>query len=158
MITKGLDFDDVLLVPNYSHFESRKDVSTEARLGPYVFAIPIVSTNMDTITGVAMAKEISALGGLPILHRFMSVTDNEKAYQESTDAPFTRGGHVGVSIGVTEGEHERFEKLYSAGARIFCLDVAHAHNKLVGRMIKTMRDYPDVFIIAGNVATYAGAD
>ena len=84
MITKGLDFDDVLLVPNYSHFESRKDVSTAVRLGPYEFSIPIVSTNMDTITGVAMAKEISALGGLPIPPRFMSVADNEKAYQEST--------------------------------------------------------------------------
>ena len=164
MITKGLDFDDVLLVPNYSHFESRKDVSTAVNLGPYKFVIPIVSTNMDTITGVAMAKEISALGGLPILHRFMSVTDNEKSYQESTAKRFgmrtvtVQDGPVGVSIGVTEGEHERFENLYAAGARIFCLDVAHAHNKLVGRMIKTMRDFPDVFIIAGNVATYAGAD
>ena len=170
MITKGLDFDDVLLVPNYSHFESRKDVSTAVRLGPYEFSIPIVSTNMDTITGVVMAKEISALGGLPILHRFMGVTDNEKAYQDSTSLMIyesTVRRHrtmavqpisVGVSIGVTEGEHERFENLYAAGARIFCLDVAHAHNKLVGRMIKTMRDFPDVFIIAGNVATYAGAD
>ena len=158
MITKGLDFDDVLLVPNYSHFESRKDVSTATRLGPYEFAIPIVSANMDTITGVEMAKAISALGGLPILHRFMDVSVNENAYRESTAQPWTRGGPVGVSIGVTEGEHERFDRLYSAGARIFCLDVAHAHSKLVGRMIKTMRDCQDVFIIAGNVATYAGAD
>lgn len=154
LISKGLTFDDVLLVPNYSHFESRKDVSTEVRLGPYEFAIPIISANMDTITGIRMARAISRLGGFPILHRFMDANTNQKTYQDATNA----GQTVGVSVGVTVGEHERFDVLYSAGARIFCVDVAHAHNKLVGKMIKTMRDYQGVFIIAGNVATYAGAD
>lgn len=154
MILKGLDFDDVLLVPNYSHFESRKDVSTKARLGPFEFAIPIISANMDTITGIEMAEAISLLGGLPILHRFMDVDANRKAYQEAARA----GGTVGVSVGVAGNEQERFDVLYSAGARVFCVDVAHAHNKLVGKMIKVMRTHEDVFIIAGNVATYAGAD
>jgi IMP dehydrogenase len=150
---KGLDFDDVLLVPNYSHFESRKDVSTTARLGRYEFAIPVVSANMDTITGVMMSEAIARAGGLPILHRFMDTEANVRMYRE------VRGGQVvGVSVGVTDGEQERFEWLYAAGARIFCVDVAHAHNKLVGKMIKRMRDYKDVFIVAGNVATYAGAD
>ena len=154
MILKGLTFDDVLLVPNYSHFESRKDVSTATRLGPYEFTIPIISANMDTITGVEMAKAISRLGGLPILHRFTSPDANEKTYQEAANG----GRVVGVSVGVTGSEQERFDRLYSVGARIFCVDVAHAHNKLMSRMIKIMRDYKDVFIIAGNVATYAGAD
>ncbi len=151
---KGLDFDDVLLVPNYSHLESRRDVSTTTRLGRYEFPIPVISANMDTITGVEMSKAISRVGGLPILHRFVDIETNEKMYREST----CDGQVVGVSIGVTDGEHDRFGVLYAAGARIFCVDVAHAHNKLVGKMIKGMRDYEDVFIIAGNVATYAGAD
>ncbi len=152
---KGLDFDDVLLVPNYSHFESRRDVSTVTRLGQYEFFVPVISANMDTITGVAMAKAISRVGGLPILHRFMDIETNEKMYREATHRT---AQVVGVSVGVTDGEQERFGVLYAAGARIFCVDVAHAHNKLVGKMIKGMRDYENVFIIAGNVATYAGAD
>lgn len=152
---RGLDFDDVLIVPNYSHFESRKDVSTAARLGPYKFDIPIISANMDTITGVDMAEAISRLGGLPILHRFMDIDVNVRTYQTAA----ARAGRVGVSVGVTDNEQTRLSKLYSAGARIFCVDVAHAHNKLVGRMIKAVRaHYQDVYVIAGNVATYAGAD
>ncbi len=154
MIPTGLDFDDVLLVPNYSHFNSRKDVSTATRLGPYEFAVPIISANMDTITGVKTAKAILRLGGLPILHRFMDADMNQKMYQEAA----TGGQVVGISVGVTDTEQERFDKLYAAGARLFCVDVAHAHNKLVGKMVKMMRDYEDVFIIVGNVATYAGAD
>ncbi len=155
MIAKGLDFDDVLLVPNYSPFESRKDVSTEAHLGPYVFRTPIISANMDTITGVDMAHEISRLGGLPILHRFIDVETNKNMYQAVLACA---GRRTGVSIGVTDGERERLDQLYSIGARIFCVDVAHAHNKLVGKMIKYTQRYEDVFIIAGNVATHAGAD
>lgn len=159
MILKGLDFDDVLLTPNYSHFESRRDVSTATQLGPYKFDIPIISANMDTITGVEMAKAISGLGGLPILHRFMSLSENARAYREAAAEPDKRFQRlVGVSIGVTAGETDRLRVLHSAGARIFCVDVAHAHNKLVGKMIKIVRGYKDVFIIAGNVATYAGAD
>ena len=75
---KGLDFDDVLLVPNYSHLESRRDVSTTTRLGRYEFPIPVISANMDTITGVEMSKAISRVGGLPILHRFVDIETNEK--------------------------------------------------------------------------------
>lgn len=152
---RGLDFDDVLIVPNYSHFESRKDVSTATRLGPYEFDIPIISANMDTVTGVDMARALSRLGGLPILHRFMDADTNVRVYLNSAAL---NAGQVGVSIGVTDGERERFDRLYFVGARIFCVDVAHAHNKLVGKMIKAVRAYKDVFIIAGNVATYAGAD
>ena len=153
-MNRGLDFDDVLLVPNYSHLESRRDVSTVTRLGQYEFLIPVISANMDTITGVEMSKAISRVGGLPILHRFVDIETNAYMYRLAS----LEGQVVGVSIGVTDGEQERFDGLYATGARIFCVDVAHAHNKLVGKMIKNMRDYRDVFIIAGNVATYAGAD
>ena len=155
MIAKGLDFDDVMLVPNYSPFESRKDVSTEVAFGPYTFATPIISANMDTITGISMARKISNLGGLPILHRLMDVGTNRNLYQ---DADFYADRVVGVSIGVTDGEEGRFLELYAAGARIFCVDVAHAHSKQVGAMTQFIKyKYKDVFIIAGNVATYEGA-
>ncbi len=66
---------------------------------------------------------------------------------------------VGVSVGVGDDEKKRAEALYIEGARLFCVDVAHAHGKLVGKMIKHMKqEYSDSYIIAGNVATYAGSD
>jgi IMP dehydrogenase len=70
----GLTFDDVLLVPHRSSIKSRKDVSTSSWLVPGVrLSIPIVSSNMDTVTETRMAIAMAQLGGIGILHRFMTI-------------------------------------------------------------------------------------
>src|SRR4030042_1731237 len=70
----GLTFDDVLLVPHRSSIQSRKDVSTAAWLVPGIrLSIPIVSSNMDTVHETRMAIAMAQLGGIGILHRFMTV-------------------------------------------------------------------------------------
>ena len=72
--TKGLTFDDVLLVPKRSPIASRRDVSTATRLTDQIsLAAPIISANMDTVTEAEMAIAMARAGGLGILHRFMSV-------------------------------------------------------------------------------------
>ena len=55
---------------------------------------------------------------------------------------------------------ERVEALKSAGAIYYVIDVAHGHARYVGRTLKKMRDIlgHNACIMAGNVATYAGAD
>jgi IMP dehydrogenase len=69
----GLTFDDVLLVPHRSAIRSRKDVSTNSWLVPGIhLSIPIVSSNMDTVTETQMAVIMAQLGGIGILHRFMT--------------------------------------------------------------------------------------
>lgn len=69
----ALTFDDVLMVPQYSEAVSRSAVSTATRLTPKIdCAIPILSANMDTVTESAMAVEIARIGGLGIIHRFLS--------------------------------------------------------------------------------------
>lgn len=153
-ILKSLSYDDVLLIPNYGS-ESRDDGNVSCSLGPYNFDIPIISANMDTITGVTMCEAMGKVGGLGILHRFMTIEDNIAAAKEIQK----RVGYAAVSVGVGEDEYKRADKLYAAGVRLFCVDIAHAHSKQMGKMVKHLkREFPETFVISGNVATYGGAD
>ncbi len=75
-IRTGLTFDDVLLVPRRSRVRSRQDVSTRSRFTPGIeLEVPIVSANMDTVTTAPMAVAMAQLGGLGVLHRFLSVEE-----------------------------------------------------------------------------------
>ena len=152
--TQSFTFDDVLLIPSYNHYESRRlvDISMTDKLGKLSLNLPIFTANMDTVTEHGMANFIGEKGGMGVLHRFMSIEDNV--------AEFKRCKHqVFVSIGCSTAELERVAALRDAGAQYFCLDVAHAHAKYVGHTIKEVRRLiPDACLMAGNVATYAGAD
>lgn len=152
---RGLTFDDVLLVPGYNGIRSRNLVTTSVKISGRNFEIPLVSANMDTITGVDMAKLMAAHGGLGLLHRFMSIEENVAAFKAVGD-----GEHVGVSIGLGRDGLERADAAIHAGCQIICVDVAHGHSKEVNRTIRDVREKHknNVLIIAGNVATYAGAD
>jgi IMP dehydrogenase len=68
-------------------------------------------------------------------------------------------GPVFVSVGCAEEELARAEALRDAGATHFVVDVAHGHARYVGKTLKNLRQLlPDACLMAGNVATYAGAD
>ena len=152
---RGLTFDDVLLVPGYNGVKSRQNVSTDVKIGKHAFTIPLISSNMDTITEDAMANALTGLGGMAILHRFVSIEENVAMFRK-----VTRKDQVGISIGLGKDGLARAEALISAGASIICVDVAHGHSKEVNRSVRELRALHDdnILIIAGNVATYAGAD
>ncbi|MEM4251453.1 MAG: IMP dehydrogenase [Candidatus Bathyarchaeia archaeon] len=154
-LIQGLTFDDVLLIPNYNGIRSRQDVTTEVRMGKIRFDIPVISSNMDTITGINMANAMAKQGGLGILHRFMTIEQTVEEFRRAVDKE-----RVGVSIGVGDAGLERAEALIAEGAVIICLDVAHGHAKAVNQTIRTLKKKfrDNIVVIAGNVATYAGAD
>lgn len=151
-----LTFDDVLISPKFSYLTSRKevDLSTELKLN-YVTPIfklklPILSANMDTVTGEDMAAAMSDNGALGVLHRFWTIKDNVKAFRNLKEQSCT----VAVSVGVGEQELERAKALYEAGARIFVLDVAHgAQLQVVAQYANIKEICIDSFVIVGNFAT-----
>lgn len=154
MRMQAITYDDILLVPAYNHAESRRlvDISMKDKRGLLAVQIPLMSSNMDTITESEMANFMASKGGVGVLHRFLSVERNIAEFRKCNATTF-------VSIGCTEKDLERAEALRDAGARYFCIDVAHAHGKYVGKTLKQLREIlPDACIMAGNVATYAGAD
>lgn len=154
-MNEAITYDDVLLVPSYNHWESRKvvDISVQDRTGKLSLDLPLMTANMDTITETEMVNFIGAKGGIGVLHRFMSIDKNVEIYKKCESGAF-------VSIGCAAEDLERAEALKGAGANLFCVDVAHAHAKYVGKTLKNIRDMlgKEACLMAGNVATYAGAD
>ena len=74
-ILDGLTFDDVLLVPKKSTVRSRKDVHTTTQLSRHIqLSVPIVSAPMDTVTEHSMAITMARAGGIGIIHRFMTAS------------------------------------------------------------------------------------
>lgn len=69
-------FDDVLLVPRVSRVSSRKDVDTSSNLTPEIrLSIPIMSSNMDTVTEAVMAIAMAKNGGVGAIHRFSTIAE-----------------------------------------------------------------------------------
>jgi len=65
---------------------------------------------------------------------------------------------VGAAVGVAPENFERVKALVAAGVDVITVDTAHGHSKGVIDMVKRVKAmYPDLQIIAGNVATADGA-
>src|SRR5574342_48509 len=151
---QALTFDDVLLVPKQGVLDSRKDADISSELvSGLKLDVPIVSANMPSVTGSAMAKAMDKVGGISILHRFCSVEENVQEYKNT----FLIGNwNVPCSFGFRDWT--RVDALCEAGCRTFCLDVAHGdHESTILHIEEFKKTYPDCRLIVGNVATYEGA-
>ena len=149
---RGLTFDDVLMIPLKSEVRSRKDPALKTQVTKNIWIdIPIVSANMDTVTESGMALALNKLGGLGILHRFMSIE-----HQIHEVNLVKKGGvkNISASIGVNADFKERAEKLINAGVNIMTIDIAHGHSVQMMETLKWLKDtYSNIEVIAGNLAT-----
>lgn len=143
-----LTFDDVLLVPKFSSIVSRKDCFTFTSLGTRTFGLPIISSNMDSVTESSMANAMVEAGGLGALHRFCTIEENVQMYKKSNSNTF-------VSIGLGDKELSRAMALFQAGADNFIIDVANgASQSTVDQFIALTKIVSsDTHIMVGNFAT-----
>ncbi len=101
---------------------------------------------------------------LPIVDKDMhlkgliTIKDIEKAHVYPNSARDAKGRLlVGAAIGVTPDVMDRVTALVEAGADVLCLDSAHGHSHNILECVKRVKAlYPDVQLIAGNVATAEG--
>lgn len=149
---RGLTFDDVLIIPAKSDVRSRKDPSLATQLTKNrTTNLPIISANMDTITESEMALAMDQLGGLGILHRFMTIEDQMTHVNTLIKAGVQ---NISASIGVNDDFKDRARSLVSAGVNILTIDIAHGHSVQMFETMKWCKDtFPQIDIIAGNVAT-----
>lgn len=155
IIGKGYSFDDVLIVPKYNKIASRREVNFKTRITRnYKIDNPIVGANMDTICESKMAIALGRLGGLGVIHRFLSIENQANEIREVKKNNLLAAAAVGV-----KDFKERVAVLNDAGLDIVVLDIAHGHSKRLGKALDYIKEkYPKIDVIAGNVATKDAAE
>jgi len=120
-------------------------------------------------TTLEQAKEIlqrHKVEKLPIvgedfdLRGLITIKDIEKARQFPFSAKDKRGRLlVAAAVGVGADAKERVDALASAKVDVIVVDTAHGHQCFVVDMVREIKEkYPDIDLVAGNVATAEGAE
>jgi IMP dehydrogenase len=148
----GLTFDDVLMTPSKSEVRSRKDPSLRSKVTQTKYLeTPIISANMDTITESKMAIAMHKMGGLGIIHRFMTPEQQVEKVRAVAEAG---ASIISASIGVNGDYKERAEALVKAGVNLMTIDIAHGHSVQMMETLKWLKDkFSNLEVIAGNIAT-----
>lgn len=155
IVGKGFSFDDVLIVPKYNKVLSRKEVSLKTRITRnHYIDIPLVAANMDTICDSRMAIALGKLGGLGVIHRFMTIPEQALEVKKVKDEKLLAAAAIGI-----KDVSERAKALIEAGADILVIDIAHGHSKYAGEALDLLKEkYPRIDVMAGNIATKDAAE
>ncbi|WP_105199653.1 MULTISPECIES: IMP dehydrogenase [unclassified Pseudoalteromonas] len=136
--------------------------------------ISTVMTKKDQLVTVKEGADRETILGLMHEHRIekiLVVNDDFKLkgmitvkdYQKAQDKPNACKDEqgrlrVGAAVGVGAGTDERIAALVEAGVDILLIDTSHGHSQGVIDRVKATREaFPDLQIVAGNVATAEGA-
>ncbi|GJL83001.1 MAG: inosine-5'-monophosphate dehydrogenase [marine bacterium B5-7] len=108
----GMTFDDFLMRPQLGKTESRQHISLNSRLTQTLdLELPIVSSNMDSVTGARMAEAMALTGGLGVIHRAQSI---ERQAQEVAEVKRSYSAVIEhphcLPVGTTLAEAEQFAK------------------------------------------------
>jgi IMP dehydrogenase len=142
---QSLTYDDISLIPTeVSRVKSRTEAITACKFLGLDLVLPIVSSPMDTVTGIEMAKALTDLGCLGILNRFDSSL--KEILTNNNNGKRIRGVSVALNTSITE-----IEKLIEAGY-IICIDTANANNNEVLIKSEEIKKKFDAKIIVGNIA------
>ena len=165
-----LDFSDVLIKPKRSTLGSRKQVQLEREYtfrnyvppdmsmeqirpdSPQYSGIPIMASNMDGVGTFDMANKLAELGLFTCLVKTYTVEELTQFFLETNG---TRREHVAMSIGITDDDIEKLDRVMKVSAvKFLCIDVANGYSERFAGVVKQIREkHPSLVIIAGNVVT-----
>ena len=102
---------------------------------------------------VLVVNDSFALRGLVTVKDILKATEHPLASKDDQGKL-----RVGAAVGVGEGTEERIEHLVEAGADVIVVDTAHGHAQgVLDRVQWVKRNFPNVEVIGGNIATTSGA-
>jgi IMP dehydrogenase len=154
IVSDGITFDDVLLLPGYSDFK-RTEVDLATSLHPRLkLRLPVLSSPMDTVTEDAMATHMARAGGLGIIHRNLSIETQAGMVKDVKNKQLM----VGAAVGVGSDLEERVTALTEAHADVLVIDSGHGNTVYMEESIQMIKKlYPNQLVMAGNIATADGA-
>lgn len=142
---QSLTYDDISLIPTeISRMKSRKEVDTSSNFLGIKLAVPIVSSPMESVTGIDMAKKLYKLGCLGIVNRFDSSLDELLKNKNGTRKIIAISIALNTPIDVV--------KKLSEGRKIICIDTANASNREVLKKTEQVKKNVDLKVIVGNIA------
>ncbi len=143
-------------------FETRWDIPvSEAMTKDNLITVPVGTTLQEAraILQKHRIEKLLVVDGQGQLKGLITVKDIEKSieYPNACKDSFGRL-RVGGAVGVGKELLERAAALVEAQVDALCLDSSHGHSQGVLEAVKALKQaYPNLPIIAGNVATYQGA-
>jgi len=144
-------------------FETRLDEKVENVMTPQKSLITVAEgVSMETVRKLLQKHRIERvlvtddkfkLGGMITVSDIKKTSDFPKAAKDDLERLI-----VAAAVGVGKGTGERISALVKAGVDVIVIDTAHGHSQgVIDRVIKTKKDFPDLEIIAGNIATKEAA-
>jgi IMP dehydrogenase len=148
-----------------------RDLRFETDLRKPVAELMTVKEKLVTVTEGAEREQILSLMHEHRIEKILMVDSafkltgliTVKDYQKAESKPnackdeFGRL-RAGAAVGVGAGTEERIDALVAAGVDVLLIDTSHGHSQgVIDRVSETRQKYPDLQIIAGNVATASGA-
>ncbi len=145
-VLAGCTFDDFLIKPGWGTAKSRKDISLVSNFSKNIkLNLPIVSANMDTITGARMAVAVAKEGGLGIIHRYLSIEDQcLKVKEVKREENFIIENPYSISPKSTIGEARNIMDKNKVGGLV----VVDQNGRLVGMLTsRDVRYCPDDTVV-----------
>ena len=144
-------------------FETRLDELVENVMTPQKSLITVSEgASMNTVRKLLQKYRIERvlvtdksfkLGGMITVSDIKKTSDFPKAAKDDQERLI-----VGAAVGVGKGTTERISALVKAGVDVVVIDTAHGHSQgVIDRVKKTKKDFPNLEIIAGNIATAQAA-
>ena len=152
-VEQSLTYSDIGLVPvEVSELEHRSEADTNSEFLDLELKLPVISSPMESVTGLKMAQVLGLNGALGIVNRFDNSLSELEDKWLSKEYDTTVNSVYAVSLGLTDSL-DTYKFWLEAFDPIICIDTANAQNRNVLKKVEEVKyNFPQARLIVGNIA------